>query len=260
MTFFFSLLCSSILQAATTELVLGKVQVGDRTDKEVIHLPMCDGTRNIKVNSIQIKVKKKPVQVDRLKVVFHNGEQQILSVKKHFKSDQSSRFIDLDGQARCIKKIVFIGDADTKKRNSKKTSTIVVVGKLKHGNNFDDDVQNVTSTASQVRRLGAVKLGEETERDSIYLLPCSKSDNAKVSQLQISVKDHPVEINRVKIKFYNGPEQVFTVNRHLKVGETSPWVDLKGEKRCIEKITFVGDADTIGYKPGKQSKVVVKGK
>ena len=58
MTFFLSLLCSSILQSfATTELVLGKVQVGDH-DKEVIHLPMCDGTRNIKVNSIQIKVKK----------------------------------------------------------------------------------------------------------------------------------------------------------------------------------------------------------
>ena len=54
MTFFLSLLCSSILQAASTSLVLGKVQVGDRTDKEVIHLPMCDGTRNIKVNSLQI--------------------------------------------------------------------------------------------------------------------------------------------------------------------------------------------------------------
>ena len=183
------------------------------------------------MNSIQIKVKKKPVQVDRLKVVFHNGEQQILSVKKHFKADQSSRFIDLDGQARCIKKIVFIGDADTKKRNSKKTSTIVVVGKLKHGNNFDDDVQNVTSTASQVRRLGAVKLGEETERDSIHLLPCSKSDNAKVSQLQISVKEHPVESAEVKIKFYNDSEQSLYGQPSFECWENLPLGELKRKKR-----------------------------
>ena len=36
----------------------GRVQVGDRTDKEVIQLSVCDGTRNIKVNSIQLKSKE----------------------------------------------------------------------------------------------------------------------------------------------------------------------------------------------------------
>ena len=77
----------------------------------------------------------------------------------------------------------------------------------------------------QVRRLGAVKLGERLK--VVFILLCSKSDNAKVSTTN-SVKDHPVEINRVKIKFIM-VRTSFTVNRHLKVGETSPWVDLKGE-------------------------------
>ena len=110
---------------------LGSVQVADRTSKDVIRLPVCNGSQNVPVNSIQLKVRKKPVQIDKVKVVFHNDQQQLLTVKKHMKAAEDSRWLDLKGDARCIKKIVFVGDTDTKKVNSKKQSTIVVVGKVK---------------------------------------------------------------------------------------------------------------------------------
>lgn len=245
---------------ASTNLVLGSVQVGDRTNKEVINLPKCNGRQNIKVNSIQIRVKKKPVQVDRLKVVFHNGQQQELNVKKHFKVGDNSKWLDLNGEARCIKKIVFVGDTDTRKINSKKKGTVVVAGKVKTNRSIDNDGPIASQPTANPTRLGAVRLGDQTERDSIQLPPCSSSQNVQVQQLQVKIKDNPVEINRVKVQFYNGSSQVLTVNKHLKVGATSPWLDLNGDKRCIQRITFVGDADTLGYRPGKQAKVVVLGK
>ena len=81
-----------------------------------------------------------------------------------------------------------------------------------------------------------------------------------MSKVRLVVKDHPAEINRIKVIFYNGDEQFFPVNKHLKVNSPSPWVDLKGDQRCIKRIVFVGDADTPGFRPGKQAKIVVHGK
>ena len=263
----FTLLSLTPAHAESTAIRLGAVQVAERTDKDVIKLPICGSSDNQKVNSIQIHVRKKPVQVDKLKVVFQNDQQQEFEVKKHLKAGESSGWLDLKGEARCIKKIVFIGDTDTLKFNSKKQSTVVVFGKIKDnskGTQFvkDNDYPTATPTkgGSKAIRLGSVKLGEATEKDSIKLLPCSSPYNSPVQQLQIKVKNQPAEINRVKLHFYNGTNQMFVVNKHLKANQESPWIDIKGDRRCIEKITFVGDADTIGYKPGKQSTIVVKGR
>jgi len=255
--------------AESTNIRLGSVRVAERTDKDVIKLAPCGSSNNQKVNSIQIRVKNKPVQVDKLKVVFHNDQQQELQVKKHLKAGDSSGWLDLKGEARCIKRIVFIGDTDTKKFKPKKQSTVVVFGKVKNVQNSkaknivrDDDhpVKKSDDDISKAIRLGAVKLGDVTEKDSIKLLPCASPYNRPVQQLQIKVKNQPAEINKVKLHFYNGTNQMFIVNKHLKVNQESPWIDIKGDRRCIEKITFVGDADTIGYKPGKQSTIVVKGR
>ena len=101
--------------AEPTAIRLGAVQVAERTDKDVIKLPPCGSSNNQKVNSIQIQVHKKPVQVDKLKVVFHNDQHQEFSVKKHLKAGESSRWLDLKGEARCIKKVVFIGDTDSRR-------------------------------------------------------------------------------------------------------------------------------------------------
>lgn len=257
---FFSLLqllWLNTVAASTLEMRLGSVQVGDRTDREVIVLPKCNGRENIKVNSIQIQVQKKPVQVDKLKVVFHNGAEQELSVKKNFKVGEQSRWLDLNGEARCIKKIIFVGDTNTRKMKTKKHGTVIVSGKVKTKKVLDND--SPPSIEATPHRMGVIKLGDATEKDSIKLPSCNTENNSKVSQLKIKVKDNPVEINRVKVQFYNGSTQTVTVNKHLKVGDSSPWVDLNGDKRCVEKITFIGDADTMGYRPGKEAKLIVFG-
>jgi hypothetical protein len=257
---------SGVAEANNTVGVrLGAVQVGDRTERDVIKLPVCNGSSNIPVNSIQLHIKRKPVQIDKVKVVFHNNQEQLLTVKKHMKAGENTRWLDLNGNARCIKKIVFVGDADTRRVNSKKQSSIVVFGKAKVGNavetsgNASPTVQSSADTP-QIHKLARIQLGEQTERDTQLLPPCNTEANQRVSQVRVVVKNHPAEINRVRIQFQNGTDQVFNVNRHLAVGQMSPWVDLQGGSRCIQRITFVGDADTVGFKPNARSTVVVQGR
>ena len=270
-TVFLSLLLSVTHTAeangAVAGIKLGSVQVADRTSKDVIRLPVCDGNQNIPVNSIQLKVRKKPVQIDKVKVVFHNDQQQILTVKKHMKAGEDSRWLDLKGDARCIKKIVFVGDTDTKRVNSKKQSTIVVVGKVKakkavEKRNVEKELPTPkkATNGSKVHTLTRIKLGEQTKKETKFLPSCKTDDNFRVSQIRVVVKNHPAEINKVRIQFQNGNDQFFNVNKHLSVGQMSPWVDLEGGSRCIKRVTFVGDADTVGYKPKARSTIVVQGR
>ena len=253
---------SNTAEANTIGVKLGSIQVADRTSKDVIRLPVCDGNNNIPVNSIQLKVRKKPVQIDKVKVEFYNGKQQVLTVKKHMKAGEDSRWLDLKGDARCIKKIVFVGDADTRRINSKKQSTVIVAGKVRTKQVMEkNEMKPVNSNEGpQIHRLTRVKLGEQTERETKFLPSCKTDDNFRVSQVRVVVKDHPAEINKVRIQFQNGNDQIFHVNKHLDVGQMSPWVDLDGGSRCIKRVTFVGDADTIGYKPKARSTIVVQGR
>ena len=260
---------SSVAEANNTVGVrLGAVQVGDRTEREVIKLPVCNGSTNIPVNSIQLHIKRKAVQIDKVKVVFHNNQEQLLTVKKHMKAGENTRWLDLNGNARCIKKIVFVGDADTRRIRSKKQSSVVVFGKAKVPNAVqaieNPNTTNTTVESSadtpQIHKLARIQLGEQTERDTQLLPPCNTAANQRVSQVRVVVKNHPAEINRVRIQFQNGTNQVFNVNRHLAVGQMSQWVDLQGGNRCIQRITFVGDADTAGFRPNARSTVVVQGR
>jgi hypothetical protein len=262
MLFSYFLTLSGVAEAngATTSVKLGSVQVADRTSRDVIRLPVCDGRQNIPVNSIQLRVRKKPVQIDKVKVVFHNDQEQLLTVKKHLKAGEDSRWLDLTGDARCIKKIIFVGDTDTKKISPKKQSTIVVVGKAKTKNPIDKSVPTSRNSSSKIHKLTQVKLGEQTERETKFLPKCNTDDNPRVSQVRVVVKNHPAEINRVRIQFHNGTDQVFNVNKHLTADQMSAWVDLQGESRCIKSITFVGDADTIGFKPNARATIVVQGR
>ena len=162
--------------------------------------------------------KEKPVQVDRLKLTFHNGQKQELSVRKHLKVGGKTRWIDLNGDTRCIKKIVFVGDTDTPRRRSKKQSRVTVFGKA---NASTTNTAQQSANEREELRLGAVLLGDLKERDSLRLPTCTGDANSPVRQVQVRVKKHPVMINRMKITFHNGQEQVLPVNICLNAGKSS---------------------------------------
>ena len=63
-------------------------------------------------------------------VTFYNGSRQEIYVRDHFKPFSSSRWIDLRGKRRCIKKIVVVGDADTYRRTGfRKQAKVLFYGR-----------------------------------------------------------------------------------------------------------------------------------
>lgn len=100
-------------QAYAAPITLGVVSLSDRKDRDVIHLSRCRTSPNRPVSMIQLHVKKFAAEIDHLKVVFQNGGKQVLHVKDHFYPGTHSRWMDLRGPKRCIKKIVVVGDTDT---------------------------------------------------------------------------------------------------------------------------------------------------
>ena len=108
---------------------LGEVHLKDGTDRDVINLPTCQDSNNTPIVALKFKVNKFDAQVDHLKVVFQNGDEQKLPVKKHFEEGQTSRWIDIDGDARCVDKIIIVGDTDTWKKRPKKQAQIAFWGR-----------------------------------------------------------------------------------------------------------------------------------
>ena len=107
---------------------LGTVSLMDTKDKDVVNLPACRSSSNKPVTRLQVQVAAFDAEIDRLNVQFHNGENQNLSVREKFKAGSTSRWIDLSGNARCIKKIIILGDTDTRRRTNRLQSRITFWG------------------------------------------------------------------------------------------------------------------------------------
>ena len=108
--------------------------------------------------------------------------------------------------------------------------------------------------------LGVASLTDGKDRDVIHLRKCRLSPNRPVSEIQLRVKQFAAEIDHLKVEFQNGGKQVLHVKDHFYPGTHSRWMDLKGSKRCIKKIVVIGDADTFGWTPFKQAKVLFLGR
>ena len=109
-------------------IMLGSTSLTDRTDRDFLVLPRCAGSRNKPVSHVKLAIKQYPAQIDYLKVVFQNGQKQQLAVKLHYRAGESTRWIDLIGPKRCLRKIVIVGDTDTFYNRPLAQAKVVVYG------------------------------------------------------------------------------------------------------------------------------------
>jgi hypothetical protein len=237
---------------AADHVRLATFTLTDRTDRDVVELPPCGSSHNTTVTAIQLKVNKFPAEINRIKVTFHNGQTLDLKPNVHVKAGGHSPWLDLPGNARCIQKIVIVGDTDTVRKAPKKKAEIIILGR--------PAAAAVQARATGGTKLGVVRLAETTDRDVIQLPRCKNSPNPKISSLRFTVAEHAAEINRLTIEFQNGERTELQVKDHFAVGSSSRWMDMPGDKRCVAKIIVIGDADTVRKAPKKQSKVTFYGK
>jgi hypothetical protein len=106
--------------------------------------------------------------------------------------------------------------------------------------------------------LGGVSLAGTGDRDVLDLPACKGSSNQPVVALQAAVANYGAHVERLKVVFQNGGEDVLHVRKRLEAGKSSRWIDLLGAARCIDKIVVVGTS--AGRKPGKEARISFRGR
>lgn len=83
--------------------LLGMRKVNYSLDRDEIIVTRAEGV----FTALKVKVKKAPINMQKLVVTFGNGEVEELELRNNFAAGSESRVIDLPGNKRVIKKIVF---------------------------------------------------------------------------------------------------------------------------------------------------------
>jgi len=245
-----------VFSAHAGKIQLGSVNLTDAKDRDVVNLQPCASSNNRAVTKLQVVASRYQAEIDRLKVVYQNGEEQVLQVRDTFKVGVPSRWIDLSGTARCIDKIIVIGDTNTRGLRPGKQSHVTFYG-MSAG---DGARQPGPPVVSSHIVLGSVRLGDRKDRDVVNLMACKGSSNKPVTKLKVVAKRYQAEVDRLKVVFQNGQEQVLQVRSVFRPGTDSRWIDLSGNARCIDKIIVIGDTNSAGWRPGKQAELVFHGK
>ncbi len=82
---------------------LGSRVVNMRGDHDEIMVTALNGV----FTKVKFRVNKAPIHVNNIRIVFGNGESKNVKIQRKFAPGTDSRVIDLPGNKRIIKKIVF---------------------------------------------------------------------------------------------------------------------------------------------------------
>ena len=82
---------------------IGETTANFKTDRDELIVLGAD-----KFKSIKIKVTDAPIHISNLEVYYESGDKEDIILKSDFKAGGESRVVDLKGNSRDLKKVVFV--------------------------------------------------------------------------------------------------------------------------------------------------------
>lgn len=216
---------------------LGCVSVGRDVEREVIQV----GRKEGRFKAIRLTARGNDVRIEDLKVIYGNGNPDEIQVREVLEEGGRTRAIDLKGNDRFIDRIVMRLQKDYKGRG-RGPAEICVVGLSSAGPrrppppHWDD--------------LGCVEVGIRKEFDVIEV----GRREGRYQAIRLFAKGGDVEINDLKVVYGNGLPDDIQVRKHLRQGDQTLPLDLKGRDRLIRQLELRTKRD-----PKDVLKNVVKG-
>ncbi len=230
---------------------LGCVEVGRRVEVGVIDV----GRREGRFKAVRLQVENRNIRIENLKVIYGDGQPDILVVNATLRTGSPSRPLDLEGWARAIERVELVA---TKDRGEGRGRAEVCVEGLQAsrdeiarfrdgergrdgrgwgGRGRDNDGGRGRPGPVFVERDNWVELGCERagylgERDVIQV----GRNKGQFRALRVSATSNSVAINDMKVIFANGDYERLMVQQDIREGTTSQPMDLPGERRSIERI------------------------
>lgn len=201
-------------------IYLGQTDLDFSRDPDAIHVGRVCG-----LNSLQLTVIRNDAQIDYLLVRFGNGHIQQINVRDYFVQGSTSRFINLDGQNRCVEEIFVQG----RTRTNGPRSTLIFTG-------FRHEIPNDNIYLGQTR----LEFGHDVDAVHVSPLVCG------LNSIQLTVRKNDAQIDQLIVRFGNGEAQRLIVRDYFRQGTTSRHIDLDGRNRCIQQIFVEGRTRSSG--------------
>lgn len=123
-----SCLISSSLMSAETKFLLGFVSLADNRDVDIVNLPECRDSYNERATHVQIEVLKYDANLDSIRLTYQNGEVEYLRLGRFYNAGSRTQWVNLMGEARCVKSIRVTGESVTPGDEPFKQSQVLVYG------------------------------------------------------------------------------------------------------------------------------------
>jgi hypothetical protein len=187
-------------------------------DRDTLGIGRDDGL----YSSVRLRVTGGALKMDKVRIVFGNGQDFEPQVRMEFDDRQPTRDLDFPGQGRFIKSITFLAE-------EQRGEPIIEVWGDK------------AAPKPEWVRIGASHVDGAKDHDTLTV----GADNGSFSAVQLRVKDSDIVLADMKITF--GDDKTFEPNLRLVFNENtrSRIIDLPGDKRVIKTVDY-----TYGNLPG----------
>jgi hypothetical protein len=205
------------------DVMFGYQNVGFALDRDVIKV----GGEVGKFDRIRLRVLGNAIHILTLKVVYVDGEQEDIAVDADIKENAKTGWFELKG-GRFIREIQMLYSS---KPSLKGQARVEVTGQYADG---------WLGSGGEGRKYneGWVLIGAQTagftgfDRDTITV---GKNEGG-FSSLRVTAKERAITLREVRVKYFDGPDEVFTMNERVDADKSYGPLEFKGGRAPIKQI------------------------
>ncbi len=199
--------------------LLGEQSVGFGVDRDVIRV----GRREGRFSALALEVRDNDVEILDLNVFFNRGPPQSLRVREFIRAGGRTRPIQFAWGDRSIDRI----EITYRARPSFRGRAKVAVFGLQ-----DAGPPPPPPPSARWEELGCGKVGIKPDRDTIRV----GRREGRFSAIKLTVRGSKIEIKDHTVVYERGPPDQLQVRKKIGDGEETPPLDLRGERRAIDRV------------------------
>jgi hypothetical protein len=205
------------------DVMFGYQNVGFGIDRDVIKV----GGEIGKFDRVRMRVLGNDVHINTLKVVYMDGSEQDLAVDADIRANTRTSWLDVQGD-KFIREIQM---SYRSKPNFKGQARIEVTGQ------YADGWLGPNGEGKQYNA-GWVLLGAQTagftgfDKDTITV----GRNEGGFSKVRVVAKDRAITLREIRVVFFTGPDEVFTMRERIDPGNPYGPLEFKGGRSAIKEI------------------------
>lgn len=201
---------------------LGCAEIGGRPDFDVIQV----GRRDGRYRAIMLTVADRGVRIEELRVIYGNGQPDRLVVRTGIRPGGRSPPLDLQGRDRAIDRIEIVAQHEHDGQGRGR-ARLCISGLADEGPGRPH--------GARWQALGCQQVGLATDRDAIRV----GRHEGQFRAIRLEVGGNDVFIESLMVVYGNGERDQLAVRAAIRQGTATPPLDLRGDRRAIERIELI---------------------